>query len=546
MAFLQWPVQKQGGVALAFSIAAIWTHFFLAAHIIGAYTSNMTTHLHDSTSSVEAQGAPRRQSPRILKNYVGGEFVEGGKPFDIVDPANGQVHAIAHEADRALVDAAVRAADLAVKGDWGHMPLAQRRRLLSGVADEIERRFDDFLDAEMADTGKPYSLVHHLDIPRGAANFRIFADTIANIANESYETDTPDGGRALNYSVRKPLGVVGVISPWNLPLLLTTWKVAPAMACGNAVIVKPSEETPSTTTLLGEVMSAVGMPDGAFNVVHGFGPDSAGEFLTSHPGVRAITFTGETQTGAAIMRSAAPTVKALSFELGGKNAAVVFADADMEKTIAGLSRAVFLNTGQVCLAPERIFVQRPVFDEFVAGMKAKAQALKAGLSRGEGVDFGPLISDEHRKKVLNYFQIALEEGAELVTGGGIPELSGPAANGFFVEPTLWTGLSHDARVCCEEIFGPCAALIPFDTEEEAIAMANDTDYGLAAAIWTENLSRAHRVSRALEVGLCWVNCWFLRDLRTPFGGAKMSGVGREGGEHSINFYSEPANICIKL
>lgn len=484
--------------------------------------------------------------PTLLRNFVDGRFVEGGAPFDIHDPATGRVHARAYEADRAIVDAAVAAARKAVAGDWGTMPLAKRRALLCRVADRIEERFDDFLEAEIADTGKPHHLAHHLDIPRGAANFRVFADAIANLSTETFEMDTPDGGKALNYAVRKPLGVIGVISPWNLPLLLMTWKVAPAMACGNAVIVKPSEETPSTTTLLGEVMAEVGMPDGAFNVVHGFGPDSAGEFLTSHPGIRAITFTGETRTGSAIMKAAAPTVKALSFELGGKNPAIVFADADIDAAVAGLARAAFLNTGQVCLAPERIYVERPVFDRFVAGMKAKAEALKPGLPHDEGVDLGPLISAEHRGKVLDYYRIALEEGAQVVTGGGVPQLSGEAASGYFVQPTIWTGLAHDARVCREEIFGPCCAIIPFDTEEEAVRMANDTEYGLASSIWTQNLSRAHRVGKTMEVGISWVNCWFLRDLRTPFGGAKMSGIGREGGEHSINFYSEPTNICIKL
>ncbi|AUW60168.1 2-hydroxymuconic semialdehyde dehydrogenase [Sphingobium sp. SCG-1] len=497
-------------------------------------------------AETHAHGRGPQASPTLLRNYVGGRFIDGGRPFDIVDPATGRVHAIAHEADKAIVDAAVAAARAAVEGDWGSMTLAKRRALLVAVADRIEQRFDDFLEAEIADTGKPYELAHHLDIPRGAANFRVFADAIANLPTETFEMDTPDGGKALNYALRKPLGVVGVISPWNLPLLLMTWKVAPAMACGNAVIVKPSEETPSTTTLLGEVMSEVGMPDGAFNVINGFGPNSTGEMLTSHPGVRAITFTGETRTGAAIMRSAAPTVKALSFELGGKNPAIVFADADIEAAIGGLSRAVFLNTGQVCLAPERIYVERPVFDQFVAGIKAKAEALKPGLPHEEGVNFGPLISDEHRRKVLGYYQSALDEGATVVTGGGVPKLAGEAAGGFFVEPTIWTGLPHDAKVCREEIFGPCAAIIPFDTEEEAVRMANDTEYGLASSIWTTNLSRAHRVGKVMEVGISWVNCWFLRDLRTPFGGSKMSGVGREGGEHSINFYSEPTNICIKL
>ncbi|KRB81361.1 2-hydroxymuconic semialdehyde dehydrogenase [Sphingomonas sp. Root710] len=492
-----------------------------------------------------ADRAPQ-QVRRTLRNFIGGRFIDGGKPFDIYDPATGQVHATAYEADQVIVDQAVQAARAAVEGDWGKMTLAKRRALLVRVADRIEERFDEFLEAEIADTGKPHELAHHLDIPRGAANFRVFADAIANLSTETFEMDTPDGGKALNYAVRKPLGVVGVISPWNLPLLLMTWKVAPAMACGNAVIVKPSEETPSTTTLLGEVMKEVGIPDGAFNVIHGFGPDSAGEFLVQHPGVRAITFTGETRTGSAIMKAAAPTVKALSFELGGKNPAIVFADADLDAAVTGLARAAFLNTGQVCLAPERIYVERPVFDRFVAGMKVKAEALKPGLPNDHGTTLGPVISDEHRRKVLGYYQLAVEEGATVVTGGGVPKLEGDAANGYFVEPTIWTGLPHDARVCREEIFGPACAIIPFDSEEEAIRMANDTEYGLASSIWTTNLSRAHRVGRAMEVGISWVNCWFLRDLRTPFGGAKMSGVGREGGEHSINFYSEPSNICIKL
>lgn len=481
-----------------------------------------------------------------LRNFVDGRFVDGGKRFDVYNPATGTVHAQAYEADAAIIDEAVLAARRAVAGDWGRMPLAKRRALLMRVADRIEERFDDFLEAEIADTGKPHALAHHLDIPRGAANFRVFADAVASLSTEAFEMDTPNGGKALNYAVRKPLGVVAVIAPWNLPLLLMTWKVAPAMACGNAVIVKPSEETPSTTTLLGEVMAEVGMPDGAFNVVHGFGAGSTGEYLTTHPGIRAVTFTGETRTGAAIMKAAAPTIKTLSFELGGKNAAIVFADADLDAAVAGLARAVFLNTGQVCLAPERIYVERPVFDRFVAGMKASAEALKPGLPHDHGTTLGPLISDEHRRKVLDYYALAVAEGATVITGGGVPSLKGEAASGYFVEPTLWTGLGDEARVCREEIFGPCAHIAPFDTEDEAVARANDSDYGLASSVWTQNLARAHRVGRAMEVGISWVNCWFLRDLRTPFGGTKLSGIGREGGEHSIDFYSEPMNICIKL
>ena len=494
--------------------------------------------------------APEMVAPaeglRSLRNFVGNRFVDGGRPFPIFDPATGRRHTTAYEADAAIVDEAVNAAWAALAGPWGSLTLARRRALLMKVADGIEARFDDFLAAEIADTGKPHGLASHLDIPRGAANFRVFADVIAALPTESFDFDTPDGGKAINYAVRRPLGVVGVISPWNLPLLLMTWKVAPALACGNAVIVKPSEETPSTATLLGEVMADAGVPEGVYNVIHGFGPGSAGELLVSHPGVRAITFTGETRTGSAIMKSAAPHVKALSFELGGKNAAIVFADADIDAAVAGLARAVFLNTGQVCLAPERIYVERGAFDAFVAGMKAKAEALKPGLPNEAGVDFGPLISAEHRAKVLDYYRLAEREGATVVTGGGVPPLSGEAANGFFVEPTIWTGLSHDARVCREEIFGPCAAIIPFDSEAEAIRLANDSPYGLASSVWTRDLSRGHRVAAAMEVGISWVNCWFLRDLRTPFGGAKLSGIGREGGAHSINFYSEPTNICIKL
>jgi aminomuconate-semialdehyde/2-hydroxymuconate-6-semialdehyde dehydrogenase len=486
------------------------------------------------------------RQPRQLRNFIDGRFVDGGRPFDVRNPATGDLHAVAYEADLAMIDAAVAAGRRCVEGEWGQMPLAQRRSLLMKVADRIEQRFDEFLEAEIADTGKPRSMAAHLDIPRGAANFRVFADFIASLPDEAFEMDTPDGGRAINYSVRKPLGVVGVISPWNLPLLLMTWKVAPAMACGNAVIVKPSEETPSTTTLLAEVMNEVGIPAGAYNVVHGFGPNSTGEHLASHAGVRAITFTGETRTGSAIMRSAASTTKSLSFELGGKNPAIVFADCDFEAAVSGLARAAFLNTGQVCLAPERMYVERPIFDRFVAAMKEKAEALRPGLPNEQETDFGPLISEEHRQKVLAYYHLAIEEGATLVAGGGVPDLSGAAAGGYFVEPTIWTGLRQDARVAREEIFGPCCHIAPFDTEEEVIRLANDTDYGLASSVWTRDLSRAHRVGRAMDVGISWVNCWFLRDLRTAFGGAKQSGFGREGGAHSIAFYSEITNICIKV
>ncbi len=479
-------------------------------------------------------------------NFIDGRFVATGKTFDDRNPATGRVIGLVHEAGAAEVDAAVQAARRALKGDWGRMPVVKRVELLYAVADEINRRFDDFLAAEVADTGKPRSLASHVDIPRGAANFKVFADIVKNVPTESFEMATPDGGTALSYALRTPLGVVGVVCPWNLPLLLMTWKVGPALACGNTVVVKPSEETPATATLLGEVMNAVGMPPGVYNVVHGFGPNSAGEFLTRHPGVNGITFTGETRTGEAIMAAAAKGVRPVSFELGGKNAGIVFADADFDKAVAGITRSAFENCGQVCLGTERVYVQRPIFDRFVAALKASAEKLKMGLPHEPGVGLGPLISAEHRRKVLSYYDRARAEGATVVTGGGAPAMTGEAADGYWVQPTIWTGLPETSAVIREEIFGPCCHVAPFDTVEEAVALANDTEYGLATTVWTQNLSTAHRMAREIEVGLCWINSWFLRDLRTAFGGAKASGIGREGGVHSLEFYTELRNVMVKL
>ena len=479
-------------------------------------------------------------------NFIGGEFVATKKTFENRAPVDNRVIGLVHEAGSAEVDAAVRAARAALTGEWGRMSVARRVELLHAVADEINRRFNDFLQAEMADTGKPHALASYVDIPRGAANFKVFADIVKNVPTESFEMTTPDGGSAINYAVRSPLGVIGVVCPWNLPLLLMTWKVGPALACGNTVVVKPSEETPATATLLGEVMNAVGIPPGVYNVVHGFGPDSAGAFLTRHPGVNGITFTGETRTGEAIMAAAAKGVRPVSFELGGKNAGIVFADADFEKALAGISRSVFENCGQVCLGTERVYVQRPIFEKFVTALKAKAESLRPGPSEDAGANFGPLISREHQQKVLSYYKKAVDEGATLITGGGVPQMKGTLAEGHWVQPTIWTGLPETAAVIREEIFGPCCHVAAFDTEDEAIALANATEYGLATTVWTENVGCAHRVARQVEVGICWVNSWFLRDLRTAFGGAKGSGIGREGGVHSLEFYTELRNVCIKL
>ena len=483
-----------------------------------------------------------------IKNFINGEFVIGSanKFFDKRSPVDNTVIAQIAEASQSDVDAAVRAAHSALNGEWGKMTVDQRVEILYAVADEITRRFEDFVAAEMADTGQPNHVMRHVFIPRGAANFKVFADVVKNVPTESFTMATPDGRGAVNYAVRNPKGVVGVISPWNAPFLLMTWKVGPALACGNTVVVKPSEETPMTTALLGEVMNAVGMPKGVFNVVNGFGPDSAGEFLTQHPMVDAITFTGETRTGTAIMKAAAEGMRDISFELGGKNAGVVFADANFDEAVNGIFRSVFLNSGQVCLGTERVYVERPIFDKFVAALKAKAEAVKYGRPEDHGSDYGPLISAEHKQKVMSYYKKAVDEGATIVTGGGVPKMPDDLKEGHWVEPTIWTGLPETATVVQEEIFGPCCHIRPFDTDEEVIKLANDTQYGLATTIWTTNLARAHTVAAKIDVGITWVNSWFLRDLRTAFGGSKQSGIGREGGVHSLEFYTETRNICIKL
>lgn len=485
---------------------------------------------------------------REIRHFINGEYVasHSGRTFDDFNPANGELVATVCEAGQFEVDAAVAAARAALTGEWGRMPVAERMALLHKVADVITARFDEFLEAECLDTGKPKSLASHIDIPRGAANFKVFADLMKNVSTESFAMDTPDGSGALNYATRRPRGVIAVIAPWNLPLLLMTWKVGPALACGNTVVVKPSEETPHTAALLGEVMNAAGIPKGVYNVVHGFGPGSAGELLTRHPGINGITFTGETRTGTAIMKAAAESMLPVSFELGGKNAAVIFADADLDKAIEGTMRSAFANGGQVCLGTERIYVERPIFEVFVQRLKEGAEQLRMGWWEEPGVSFGPLISQEHRNKVLSYYNKAREDGATVITGGGVPEMPAALRNGAWVQPTIWTGLPESSAVIREEIFGPCCHICPFDSEDEAIRLANDTPYGLAAAIWTENLSRAHRVAAQVQVGVCWVNSWFLRDLRTPFGGSKQSGIGREGGIHGLEFYSELSNICIKL
>jgi aminomuconate-semialdehyde/2-hydroxymuconate-6-semialdehyde dehydrogenase len=479
-------------------------------------------------------------------HFIDNQFVQSSseRQFEKLSPVDGSLVGTVAEGGRPEVDSAVAAAAAALRGPWGRLNLAQRTDMLHAVAKEIDRRFDDFLDAEVNDTGKPRSIASHVDIPRGAANFRVFADAVKNVATEFFEMTTPEGRKAYNYSLRVPKGVIAVVCPWNLPLLLMTWKVAPALACGNTVVVKPSEETPATATLLGEVMQTVGVPRGVYNVVHGFGANSAGEYLTQHRGVAAITFTGETATGTQIMKAAAEGIRPVSLELGGKNPAIVFADCDLEAAVAGITRAAFLNTGQICLGTERVYVERPLFERFVAALKLKAEALKPGHPADKSTGIGPLISIEHREKVLRYYRQAIADGATLVCGGGIPNMPESLASGAWIQPTIWTGLPEASPVVREEIFGPCCHIRPFDNEEEVVNLANDTPYGLAATVWTRDVARSFRMGSSLNAGIVWINSWFLRDLRTPFGGSKQSGIGREGGVHSMEFYTELRNVCV--
>ncbi|QNH78259.1 2-hydroxymuconic semialdehyde dehydrogenase [Pseudomonas protegens] len=483
-------------------------------------------------------------STALLRHFIAGEFVASPQTFANISPVDGRVLGQVCEADRSQVDRAVTAAKAAQSGPWADYSASQRADLLLRIAAGIEARFEDFVAAEVADTGRPVQQARTLDVARAVQNFRTFAELLRQSGGEIFEMRGADGNDVFSYSVRKPHGVVAIISPWNLPLLLLTWKVAPALACGNSVVVKPSEDTPSSATLLAEVMHDAGVPAGVFNLVHGFGPNSAGEFLTAHRDVDAITFTGESRTGATIMKAAAEGVREVSFELGGKNAAVVFADCDFDAAVAGVLRASFTNAGQVCLCSERVYVERPIYQRFVAALKAGAEQLKIGYPDEDGVNMGSLISHKHRDKVLGYFQLALEEGATLVSGGGIPQFGDARDQGAYVQPTIWTDLPDHARCLREEVFGPVCHIAPFDTEDEVLRRVNDSAYGLATALWTRDLKRAHQLSRRFRVGMVWVNTWFLRDLRTPFGGTRLSGVGREGGRHSLDFYSEITTICV--
>lgn len=483
-----------------------------------------------------------RESIPQLHNCVGGRFVpptnNGWLPN--VNPATGHTISMIPRSTSEDVEAAVRAAQAARVGPWGKMSTEQRATLLDAIADGIEARLEDFAAAESADTGKPIGLARRVDIPRAIHNFRFFAGAIRHD-----ETGFHPMADAINYTLRRPIGIAGLITPWNLPIYLLTWKTAPALGMGNVIIAKPSEMTPTTATLLCEVMNAAGLPPGVFNLLHGLGPE-VGAPLVAHPDVRAISFTGGTATGAHVAASAAPRFKKLSLELGGKNATIVFDDCDFAHTLDGAVRAAFLNQGQVCLSGSRILVQRSLYDRFLQAFVARVQAMTVGDPADPETTLGALISAAHRDKVESYLHLAREEGGRILCGGERPDLPPPHTDGAFLTPAVIVDLPTTARTATEEIFGPVVTVHPFDSEAEAVAAANGVQYGLAGSIWTRDLTRAHRVAAEMETGMVWVNTWLQRDLRVPFGGVKHSGVGREGGKYSLDFFSESRNICLRL
>ena len=479
-----------------------------------------------------------------ILNFIDGALVPSiaGQRLDNVEPATGKVYGTVPDSDAHDVEAAVRAAERAFPA-WSRLPAEERARFLTALADRIDAAREELARAETVDSGKPLALSRSLDIPRASSNLRFFASAAIHFHSESHSTGT----RALNYTLRRPRGVAGVISPWNLPLYLLTWKIAPALASGNTVVAKPTELAPMTAFLLSRLAKEVGLPNGVLNIVHGRGA-SAGGALVAHPRVPTISFTGGTVTGSAIASAAAPLFKKVALEMGGKNPNIVFADADLDEAVATSLRAAFTNQGEICLAGSRLYVEAPIRDAFVERFVAGAKRLVVGDPLDEKTDQGALISAAHRDKVLGYLEAARQEGGRFLCGGGPPEkpASGRCRDGFFVAPTVIEGLPPLSRVNREEIFGPVVTITPFESEEEVLGWANGTDYGLAATIFTTHLGRAHRVAERLASGTVWVNCWLLRDLRVPFGGMKRSGVGREGGDEALRFFTEPKNVCVQL
>ena len=476
-----------------------------------------------------------------IRNFIDGQFVEpiGAKYLDNIEPATGNPYSQVADSDARDVELAVAAAEGAFV-NWSRTPAAERSKILLRIADLIERDLDELARAESIDTGKPLSLARTLDIPRAVSNFRFFATAILHTESEAHITDNI----AFNYTLRQPRGIAGLISPWNLPLYLLSWKIAPAIAVGNTAIAKPSELTPMTACMLCEIAREAGLPNGVLNVVHGTGPN-VGAAITAHPKINTISVTGGTVTGRKVAEACASLFKKVSLELGGKNPNIIFADADLDAAITGSVRSSFANQGQVCLCGSRVFVERSAYNEFVNRFIGKTSKLKIGDPLEAATDQGAIVNKTQLDKIKFYVDLAQKEGGKIALGGTAPEpINDRCRNGYFFPPTVITGLPVSCRTNREEIFGPVVTITPFDSEEEVINYANDCDYGLASSVWTQNLNRAHRVAEKINTGTVWVNCWLVRDLRVPFGGMKASGVGREGGEEALRFFTEPKNICI--
>jgi len=477
-----------------------------------------------------------------IQNYINGELIAPSSDLyiDNIEPATGQVYSLIPDSDERDIELAVKAAKDAFES-WGAKPKEYRSNIMLKVAQLIEERLPELAAAESRDNGKPLKLATAVDIPRARDNFHFFATGILHFASESHEME----GVAMNYTTRHPLGVVGCISPWNLPLYLFTWKIAPALASGNCVVAKPSEVTPMTAYLLSEICIEAGMPPGVLNIVHGLG-HKVGEAISQNDHIKAISFTGGTKTGAHIASIAAPKFKKLSLELGGKNPNIIFADADFDDALKTTIHSSFANQGQICLCGSRIFVERPIYDKFRDAFVERVQNMKVSFPNDPDAKLGAVVSKPHMEKVLSYIELAKEEGGKVLAGGHQVQLSGEYADGFYIAPTIIEGLAYTCRTNQEEIFGPVVTITPFDTEDEVLMMANSVEYGLSSTIWTENLKRAHRMASKIEAGIVWINCWLVRDLRTPFGGVKNSGVGREGGFEALKFFTEPKNVCIKF
>ena len=477
-----------------------------------------------------------------IKNFINGKLVppNSGEYFENSSPVDGKVYSQIPDSDGTDIDTAVSAAKEAFK-TWSKLSKKDRHNHIMRLAVEIDNNFDELVAAESKDNGKPEHLARSVDIPRASENFRFFATASLHFDSEVHEMD----GKALNYTLRQPVGVVGCISPWNLPLYVLTWKIAPALAAGNTVVAKPSEITPMTAYLFSEICQKANFPKGVLNIVHGYG-DKVGDALSKHPDVPIISFTGGTATGEKIASVAAPMFKKLSLELGGKNPNIVFADAEFDNSVDMAVKAAFSNQGQICLCGSRLFVQDSIYEKFRDAFVEKTNLLKVGNPKDDTSDLGAVVSKQHLEKILNCIELAKSEGGKILTGGNQIILDGELSKGYYIEPTIIEGLSHLCRTNQEEIFGPVVSIIPFSTEEEVIEMANATKYGLSASIFTKDVSRAHRVSAEIDAGIVWVNTWMLRDLRIPFGGMKNSGVGREGGFKSLQFFTEPKNVCIKI